>query len=64
MGGRGYNAGGFAYMAVITCPKCGCRRKLGHDAIKRGWLECGNKSKCDARAAKGHLLHRLGKTKQ
>jgi len=61
MGDRGFNAGGFAWMEIITCPHCGARRPLGKDAIKAGFLRCPNKEKCAARKAKGHLLHRLRK---
>lgn len=59
MGARGYNAGGFAYMRTVTCPRCGARRKLGRESIERGHLTCGNADKCSARRKKGHLLHRV-----
>lgn len=59
MGSRGYNAGGFAYMETVTCPKCGSRRKLGGDAVRAGRLACMDAEKCAARRMKGKYLHRL-----
>lgn len=64
MGDRGANAGGFAYMEVIMCPKCGMKRKLGHQMISEGAIYCGGwkhmpHKKCEERRKKGHLLHRL-----
>lgn len=59
MGDRGFNAGGFAYMEIVTCPKCGARRPLGRYAREMGFLECDNREKCEARRKKGHLLYRL-----
>lgn len=59
MGDRGYNAGGFAYMQTITCPRCGARRKLGHQKIRDGHLACGNRRKCNERKRQGHLLYRV-----
>jgi hypothetical protein len=59
MGARGYNAGGFAYMATVTCPRCGSRRKLGGDAVRAGRLACMDTDKCDKRRAKGKYLHRI-----
>jgi hypothetical protein len=54
MGSRGYNAGGFAWMARVACPLCGARRPLGHDRIRRGQddptlLHCPDRAKCAAR---------------
>lgn len=58
MGLRGFNAGGFAYMEMVTCPRCGRRYKLGSKRRKRGDLECIDRESCtrrrdrrDARAA-------------
>lgn len=59
MGARGYNAGGFAYMEWVTCPRCGAKRPLGVDARRKGQTECNNRKACDARREKGHLLHRV-----
>ena len=49
MGDRGYNAGGFAYMDLATCPKCGAQRKLGWRRRKSKDprdRECPDKIKC------------------
>lgn len=61
MGDRGYNAGGFAYMEIVTCPRCGARRPLGWKKIKEGHLECDSREKCDKRREGGRYLHRLSK---
>lgn len=59
MGDRGFNAGGFAYMDRVMCPRCGVIRPLGRDAIKRGDIACQNITKCDERVKSGHFLYRL-----
>lgn len=59
MGDRGYNAGGFAYMGTVTCPRCGARRKLGADSIRKGRIACNNKQSCERRRKAGTYLHRL-----
>jgi hypothetical protein len=51
---RGHNAGGFTYMPMVACTKCGRRFKLGSRTIgtlaKRGLpVVCGNKAKCEER---------------
>jgi hypothetical protein len=59
MGSRGYNAGGFAYMRTVTCPRCGARRKLGCVAIRQNRTQCANKIACDKRLNSGKFLHRI-----
>ncbi len=60
MGSNGWNAGGFAYMPVVTCPECGARRKLGRESAQDPWLcRCPDREKCNSRKAKGHLLYRI-----
>lgn len=59
MGSRGYNAGGFAYMATIVCPNCGAKRKLGVDAVREGRHRCGDTAACERRRATGKYLHRI-----
>lgn len=54
MGARGLNAGGFAYMKMISCPKCGAKRKLGQHMIRLAkdrpsLLDCPNKERCEKR---------------
>lgn len=65
MGDRGYNAGGFAYMEQVLCPRCGSKRPLGRDAIRRSKLNpsilhCPNKDACKRRRKDGKYLHRVG----
>jgi hypothetical protein len=49
MGLHGFNAGGFAYMELVTCPRCGRRYKLGARRRRRGDLECLDRVACDRR---------------
>jgi len=59
MGDRGYNAGGWAYMRRVWCPKCGFSFLTGnHDAAAyntdtaRPMRECRRASKCAERVAR------------
>jgi len=58
MGDRGHRAGGFGYMAMAVCPRCGFRRRLGRKAVAVGDLTCVDRGKCDARRQRGNLLNR------
>jgi hypothetical protein len=54
MGNRGNNAGGFAYMPMVSCERCGRKFKLGIHTIESMKsmglpIECGNKFICAAR---------------
>lgn len=53
------NAGGFAYMQIVTCPLCGARRHLGRENIENGFVFCPNRAQCDRRRKEGKYLHRL-----
>lgn len=59
MGVNGYNAGGFAYMERVVCPRCGVIRPLGRHAIACRDIACSDRRKCDKRKADGRYLHRL-----
>lgn len=52
MGDRGWNAGGFAYMEIAACPKCGRKRKWGRRSIEMGLTECSNREDCRLRQEK------------
>lgn len=58
MGDRGLNAGGFAYMEIAECPRCGFRRRLGRRAIAADHLVCYDRVKCDSRRERGNLSNR------
>lgn len=59
MGARRHNAGGFAYMTLVTCPQCGARREIEHAAIDHGRLQCNDRKECAARKRDGKFLHRI-----
>lgn len=57
MGNRGFNAGGWAYMPRVWCPKCGWSFLIGNETFnrycdrdsKRPMLCCNNQKKCAER---------------
>jgi ribosomal protein S27AE len=49
VGDRGFNAGGWAYMKRVKCPRCGWSFLIGNRNPRK---TCANKAKCDARRAK------------
>lgn len=52
MGDRGFNAGGYAYMTPVKCPRCGKAYLVGHLRLREGRVHCMNREKCAARKAK------------
>lgn len=52
MGNHGFNAGGFAYMDLVQCRRCGASFKIGKRNPRR---VCSNVRKCDARIARKQL---------
>lgn len=52
MGVNGHNAGGFDWMEIVSCPRCGFRRRLGYQAINDKRTKCSDTEKCDARKEK------------
>lgn len=52
MGDRGFNAGGFAYMTWVKCPKCGRNYPLGRRRLDSGDYACQGKEQCEQRQAK------------
>ena len=41
MGSRGFNAGGFAYMPRVTCPRCGLNHVVSNRNYAAGNFVCG-----------------------
>lgn len=61
MGGRVFNAGGWAYMPRVWCPDCGFSFLIGNERFRKAGCEysnprplmrCGNRAKCRERQAK------------
>lgn len=52
MGSRGFNAGGFAYMQFVNCPKCGRKYRLGNRRRVSGDTACLDRSACENRITK------------
>ena len=52
MGDHGANAGGFAYMPRVICPRCGLNHVVSNRNHRANRWECGDEKRCAERAEK------------